>query len=225
MKIENNIIKYYLRNTYFINGTAYAGKSTMCALLAEKYGMIHCKENYHTKHLDAIATADEQPSMYYLKTMNNWQEFVNRTPDEYEKWINQGTIDGIGFEIAELISLSSIGQRIIVDTNIPANILHEISDYHHVAMMISPQSMSVEKFFDRHDEDKQFLLEQINLSENPRATLENFKACIARINSQECYDAFANSGFFTFVRAYDNSDTRLNTLAALATHFQLDSIS
>ena len=28
MKIKNNVLKYYLRNVYFITGTAYAGKST-----------------------------------------------------------------------------------------------------------------------------------------------------------------------------------------------------
>ena len=35
MEIADNILKHYLRNCYFINGTPYAGKSTMCALLAE----------------------------------------------------------------------------------------------------------------------------------------------------------------------------------------------
>ena len=46
MHIENNILKHYLRNCYFILGTAYAGKSTMCAMLAEKYDMVHYSENY-----------------------------------------------------------------------------------------------------------------------------------------------------------------------------------
>ena len=50
MKIENNIIKHYLQNVYFITGTAYAGKSTAVRMLAEKYGMIHCGENYHYSH-------------------------------------------------------------------------------------------------------------------------------------------------------------------------------
>ena len=35
MKIENNILKYYLKNVYFITGTAFAGKSTMVNMLAE----------------------------------------------------------------------------------------------------------------------------------------------------------------------------------------------
>ena len=29
MFIENNILKHYLKNVYFITGTVYAGKSTM----------------------------------------------------------------------------------------------------------------------------------------------------------------------------------------------------
>ena len=35
---KNNIIKNLLKNVYFINGTAYAGKSTMVKMLAEKHG-------------------------------------------------------------------------------------------------------------------------------------------------------------------------------------------
>ena len=34
MIIENNIIRHYLRNVYFITGTAYAGKSTTVKMLA-----------------------------------------------------------------------------------------------------------------------------------------------------------------------------------------------
>jgi len=29
LKIENSILKHYLKNVYFITSTAYAGKSTM----------------------------------------------------------------------------------------------------------------------------------------------------------------------------------------------------
>ena len=40
--IESNILKHYLRNVYFITGTAYAGKSTMVRMLADRCGMIFC---------------------------------------------------------------------------------------------------------------------------------------------------------------------------------------
>ena len=41
-------------NTFFIIGTAYAGKSTMVKLLAEKYGGIACEENYHNALLPEL---------------------------------------------------------------------------------------------------------------------------------------------------------------------------
>ena len=40
IQISDNIIKYYLRNVYFINGHSYAGKSTMVKMLAEQYDML-----------------------------------------------------------------------------------------------------------------------------------------------------------------------------------------
>ena len=49
-------------NVYFINGTAYAGKSTMVHLLAEKYGGIECGENYHDQLLPGLSK-EEFPNL------------------------------------------------------------------------------------------------------------------------------------------------------------------
>lgn len=45
MQINETILKHYLKNVMFINGTAYAGKSTMVKMLAENYGL-NCKRGY-----------------------------------------------------------------------------------------------------------------------------------------------------------------------------------
>jgi len=220
MEIKSNIIKSYLRNVFFINGTAYAGKSTMCAMLAEKYNLIHCEENYCANKFLKIATAKDQPNMTYFKKHNDWQKFLNRTPDEYASWINGNSKEMAEFEIAELIRISA-NQRVIVDTNIPVDILKEIADYGQVAIMISPQSMSVNSFFDRQDPEKQFLLSQIQKAENPEKTMENFKECLAMINSQKVYDDWANCGFYVIARKDTMTDTREETLKKLSVHFGL----
>lgn len=221
VEIESNILRYYLRNVYFINGTAYAGKSTMVSMLAETYGMVQCAENYHAKNCDKFVTPEYQPNIGYFQTKKDWQEFINRAPDEYEKWIDGTSREAAQIEIAELLRIPE-GQKVIVDTNIPLGILHEISDYRRVAIMLAPQSMSVDKFFDRDDEEKRFLLKQIQLAENPEKTMANFKACLGRINSKERYDQFLNSGFFTIIREDTAIDTRCKTMNMLAEHFQLD---
>ena len=220
MKIENNILKHYLKNVYFITGTAYAGKSTAVRMLAEQYGMVFCGENYHIAVSDVVATPDLQPDLCYRRGLTDWKDFVTRSPEEYERWIYNSGREGAGFEIAELISLAR-DRKVIVDTCIPVDVLKEISDYDHVAVMLSPKSMSVERFFDRSDPDKQFLLGVIDGCEDSEAVMQNYRAGLARINSQEHYDEYASSGFFTLVREDNGIDTRQEVCDKLAEHFGL----
>ena len=221
MKIENNILKHYLKNVYFITGTAYAGKSTMVKMLAERYGMIFCGENYHSKVSDIVANPEDQPNIYYLKALTDWKDFVKRSPEEYERWIYNTSREAAEFEVAELLNLPR-DKKIIVDTSIPVEWLKEISDYDHVAVMLSPQSMSVDRFFDREDPEKQFILSIIESCENPDEVMENYRRGLALINSKEHYDEYANSGFFTLVREDDGRDTREEVCLALAKHFGLE---
>lgn len=67
---------------------------------------------------------------------------MNRTPEEYDQWILGSSQEAAEFEVAELIRISQ-NQKVIVDTNIPL----DIADYHQVAVMLSPQAMSVEKIY------------------------------------------------------------------------------
>ncbi|MDE7353282.1 MAG: hypothetical protein K2O06_09560 [Acetatifactor sp.] len=220
MKIENNILKHYLKNVYFITGTAYAGKSTMVRMLSERHDMICCGENYHSAISDIVAVPDVQPDLCYMKNLTDWKEFVTRTPEEYERWIYSVGREAAEFEIVELLSIAR-DKKVIVDTNIPIDILKEISDYHHVAAMVSPQSMSVERFFDRSDPEKQFLLSVIESCDDQEAVMANYKKGLARINSREHYDEYVNSGFFTLVREDNGKDTREYVCGLLEKHFKL----
>ena len=220
MKIENNILKHYLKNVYFITGTAYAGKSTTVKMLAERYDMVFCGENYHSKVSDAVATPDAQPDICFLKTLTDWKEFVTRTPEEYERWIYSTSKEAAEFEVAELISISQ-DRKVIVDTNIPVGILKEISNYNHVAVMLSPLSMSVDRFFDRSDPEKQFLLNVIESCEDSKTVMENYRQGLELINGQKHYDEYANSGFFTVVRQDTQKDTREEICEIIARLFGL----
>ena len=220
MKIENNILKHYLKNVYFITGTAYAGKSTTVKMLADRYDMIFCGENYHIAVSDVVATPDIQPDLCYRKNLTDWKEFVTRSPEEYERWIYNSGKEGAEFEVAELISISK-DRKVIADTNIPIDVLKEISDYDHVAVMLSPQSMSVERFFDRNDPEKRFILSIIDSCESREAVMDNYKRGLALINSQKHYDEYAESGFFTVIREDDEKDTREEVCDAIAKHFGL----
>ena len=189
-------------------------------MLAERYDMIGCGENYHSGVSDIVATPDAQPNISWLNNLIDWKDFVTRAPEEYERWIYATAREAAEFEVAQLISMPR-DQRIIVDTNIPVDILREISDYKHVAVMLSPQSMSVDRFFDRNDPDKQFILSVIESCDDKDAVMDNYRCGLKLINSQKHYDEYANSGFFTVVRQDNDTDTREDVCNILAEHFGL----
>ena len=205
---------------YFITGTAYAGKSTTVKMLSEKYDMIFCGENYHSVVSNVVANPENQPEISYLNNLTDFRDFVTRSPEEYARWIFATSKEAAEFEIAELLSISK-DKKVIVDTNIPIDILKEISDYNHVAVMISPLSMSVERFFDRNDPEKLFILNTIESCENPAEVMENYKKGLALINSQENYDLYVKSGFFTVIREDNQKDTKEEVCEKIAKHFGL----
>ena len=216
--IESNLLRELFKNVYFLNGTACAGKSTMVRLLAEKYGGICCGENYHDELMHLTDPA-HQPNLCYFRTMSGWQEFISRSPEEYDNWITGTGREAAELEIILLLRLSATGKKIFVDTNISPDILREISDYHHVAIMLSPQWMGVDRFFDRPDPEKQFLYQKILEAPDPKWAMSNYRNILETINSREHYEEFANSGFFTHLRTEES--TLEGTLSQLEEHFLL----
>lgn len=187
------------KNVYFINGTAYAGKSTMVKMLAEKYNGIVCEENYHDVKLPELDSS-EFPGLTYTRDLKDWRCFVRRTLDEYEEWIKVVTRECTILELQILDELSKQGRPIFVDTNIPVEVLWEISDRNHVLIMLAEPEVSVNRFFERPDKEKQFLYRLLLEEENPDKAMDNFRKCLKRINSKEAYNNFLNSGFSVIKR-------------------------
>ena len=94
-----------------------------------------------------------------------------------------------------LEGLAKEGKKIFVDTNIRPETLHQISDERHVAIMLADPEISVRRFFERPDREKQFLYRLMLEEENPQKALDNFRECLKRVNSPERYDAFLRCGF------------------------------
>ena len=109
---------------------------------------------------------------------------------------------------------------IFVDTNIPVEILHKISDTDHVLIMLADPSISVNRFFERPDKEKQFLYKLLLNEENPTFALNNFRKCLERINSIENYNNFFNSGFNVILR--DDNRTIEETLILVEDKFKLN---
>lgn len=207
-------------NVYFVNGTAYAGKSTLVKGLARKYNGIACEENYHNALLEEL-DAREFPCLTYTRDLEDWHDFVRRTPDEYEAWILGVTKECEILELQMLESISRQGKPVFVDTNITPETLHRIAAPGHVLIMLAEPEISVKLFFDRPDREKQFLYRLLMEEENPKAALENFRQCLARINSPKNHAAFLSSGFPVLHR--DEKRSIAQTLALAEVCFGLTS--
>lgn len=186
-------------NVFFINGTAYAGKSTMVKLLAEKHNGIACEENYHDSMLSGL-DSQEFPCLTYTRDLQDWHDFIRRTPDEYGAWVKGVSKECEVLELQILEKLAVTDKPVFVDTNISLETLREISDYDHVLIMLADPEISVKRFFERPDMEKQFLYKLMMEEPDPERTLENFRQCLERINSPAVYEEFLHSGFRVILR-------------------------
>ncbi len=185
---------------YYIIGTAYAGKSTMVKLLAEKHDGIACGENYHDQLVDERLDKKEFPCLCYTRDLQDWRAFIRRTPEEYASWIDGVARECEILELRILEELKKQGRRIFVDTNISIETLKRISDTDHVLVMLSDQMVSVNRFFERPDREKQFLYQLLMQEPDPDAAMAGFREMLMRVNSKEAYDRFLHSGFRVLLR-------------------------
>ena len=197
-------------NAYFITGTAYAGKSTMVKLLAEKHNGIACRENYHEELMDERLDPEEFPCLCYTRDLQDWHHFIRRTPDEYEAWVDGAAAECEKLELQILDRLTEQGKQVFVDTNISLETLAQMTDRQHVLIMLADPEISVRRFFERPDKEKQFLYQLMLEEAEPEKALANFRECLKRINSQERYDRFLHSGFPVILR--DENRTPAQTL-------------
>ena len=192
-----------LSNVYFVIGTSYAGKSTIVKNLAKKHHGIALEENYHDARLPELDSR-EFPGLTYTRDLQDWHEFIRRTPDEYVSWLESTKKECETVELQMIEELlekpEAQGKKIFVDTNICIETLHRISDTRHVLVMLADPEIGIHRFFDRPDPEKQFLYRLMMEEPDPQAALDNYRRGLELICSQECYDEFLNCGFEVNIR-------------------------
>ena len=200
----------FFENAYFIIGTSYAGKSTMVKELARKYRGIACEENYHDKY-PGVLDPKEFPCLTYTRDLEDWHDFIRRTPQEYKDWIDGVVKECEILELRMLPEICSQGKKVFVDTNIRMETLRKIAPLDHTLVMLADPEIPLHRFFDRPDPEKQFLYRLIMEEPDPEKAMENYRQGLKLICSREGYDAFEKSGFHVICR--DESRTVEQTLA------------
>lgn len=104
MIFQDNVIKEYLKNVYFIARTPCSGKTTISRELAKKYNLaIYDVDEQFARH-QQLSNPTFQPSMN--KIFKNADEFFDRTVSEYKQWLINNTREQLDFVLLDLIRLS-----------------------------------------------------------------------------------------------------------------------
>ncbi|MBR5974714.1 MAG: hypothetical protein IK020_05975 [Clostridiales bacterium] len=210
--------KLWFDNAYFVIGTAYAGKSTMVKALAKAHGGIACEENYHDAKLPEL-DAKEFPCLCYTRDLQDWHDFIRRSPEEYKAWIDGVKKECQIVELQMLPEICSRGKKVFVDTNICIETLKKIAPIEHTVVLLADPEISVRRFFERPDAEKQFLYRLIMEEPDPEAALANYRRGLELINSREAYEELRDSGFTVFYR--DEKRTIEETRALIEKAFGL----
>jgi len=205
----------FFENAYFIIGTAYAGKSTMVKELARAHDGIACEENYHDNYPGEL-DAKEFPCLTYTRDLQDWHDFIRRSPQEYKDWIDGVKKECEILELRMLPEICSRGKKVFVDTNISTETLRTITPADHVLVMLADPMISVRRFFERPDPEKQFLYRLIMEEPDPEKAMANYRKGLELINSQESYDRLLNSGFHVILRDGNRSIEETRALAEKA---------
>ena len=201
--------KPYFENAYFIIGTSYAGKSTMVKELAKKHDGIACEENYHDDYPGEL-DSKEFPCLTYTRDLVDWHDFIRRSPEEYKAWIDGAKKECEILELRMLPEICNKGKKVFVDTNIGIDKLKEIAPADHTLVLLSDPQISIHRFFDRPDPEKQFLYRLLLEEPDPKKAMANYRRGLELICSQEAYDELESSGFNVIYR--DDSRTVEQTL-------------
>ena len=149
MELKNNVIKEYLKNVYFVSGTACGGKTTVTRKLGEMFPamIVYDVDDAFERHATAADPAI-QPNM--CRQFRDADEFFSRTVDEYKAWLIGNLEEQLDFIILDLIALSQKGQ-VICDCNINLEQARILSDPSRVVFLLKEPGDIVEEYYNRED--------------------------------------------------------------------------
>jgi hypothetical protein len=145
------------------------------------------------------------PCLCYTRDLEDWHDFIRRSPEEYEAWYDGVSKECEILELRILEGLKEQNRPVFVDTNISIETLKQIAEPGHVLIMLADPLISVHRFFERPDKEKQFLYRLIMEEADPEKAMENYRQGLMRINSKERYERFLHSGFPVLVRDENRS--------------------
>ncbi|MEA4821072.1 MAG: hypothetical protein VB122_02380 [Erysipelotrichales bacterium] len=215
MNIANNILKYNLKNVYFLGGTACGGKTTMGKALSKKYGFIHYDDNYHTDNFFKFTEICDAVYQPHSTKKFDWEYYFNRPAEEWDNWLKDSGLEHLQYMLIELIKLSQ-GNIVIADLHLPISLANEITEYNKVAFLLTEPKNVIKDYYQRNDHKD--IYDLIMTLKDPQKSLDNLHN-LFEYGTQKFINELYKSGLFYIMR--DQNSTVENTLLKLEKHFRL----
>lgn len=199
MIFQDNVLKEYLKNVYFITGTPCGGKTTISRTLAKRHSFVVYDIDEQFSIHQKIADSKYQPSM--TKRFNNADEFFGRSVEEYGKWLIDNTREQLDFVLLDLIRLSQ-NQIVLCDCHLTVEEADKLTDVSRVAFLIKDPTNLVEVYCNRPDH--QGFSDFINSSTNVEHAKLICNRTLRNINI-EGYNKIKNSHYFWLERNEDST--------------------
>ena len=213
MIFQDNVMKEYLKNVYFITGTPCGGKTTLSHALAQKYGfeLFDIDERFeeHKKISDPLF----QPAMN--TSFKSADEFFGRTVEEYKNWLLKNTREQLEFVLLDLIRLSE-NKRVLCDCHLTVAQALAFSEPARVVFLIKDPSNLVEEYGNRPDH--QGFFQYLNSATDIEKAKQTVNTTLYELNADRI-EEIKRSPFFWIERTTDS--TVEDTVASVEKHFCL----
>lgn len=213
MIFQDNVLKEYLKNVYFITGTPCGGKTTIAKELAKRhYLMAYNIDEMFEKH-QRIANPEYQPAM--TKSFANADEFFGRTVDEYKQWLLDNTREQLDFVLLDLIRLSQ-DQIVLCDCHLTVEEADKLTDPSRIVFLIKDPSNLVDDYCNRPDH--QGFSNFINSASHVERAKDVCNATLKSINMRS-YETIKASKYFWLEKS--ERSTVDETVRKVEQHFSL----
>ena len=213
MIFQDNVMKEYLKNVYFIAGTPCGGKTTISRALAKKYGFeifdIDERFDEHRKISDPLY----QPAMN--TSFKSADDFFGRTVEEYKNWLLKNTREQLEFVLLDLIRLSE-NKKVLCDCHLTVAQALAFSEPARVVFLIKDPSNLVDEYGNRPDH--QGFFQYLNSSTDIEKAKQTVNTTLYELNADRI-EEIKRSPFFWIERTTDS--TVEDTVACVEKHFCL----
>lgn len=211
MIFQDNVLKEYLKNVYFVTGTPCGGKTTVSRELAKRHNLVVYDIDEMFECHRQISTPDSQPSMN--KSFKDADEFFGRTIEEYKKWLVGNTREQLDFVLLDLIRLSQ-NQIVLCDCHLTVEEADKLTEPSRIVFLIKEPSNLVDDYCNRPDH--QGFREFIHSTSDTAKAKALCNATLKSLNEKRC-EQIKHSDYFWVER--NKHSTVEDTVRKVEQHF------